>query len=491
MSIHHKDVPFPVYDYEYWWSDEWDPTEYGQEFDFGKPFFEQYEKLMNRVPHIDLQNADNENAYYTSYAGWNKNCYWIFFSDHNQDCCYLEDSFTNQDCMDCSYTHRCTLCYEAFFCTDCYNCRFAQGCNNCADSWFLKNCIGCKHCFGCVNLRNKECHFFNEKCSRQEYGKKLQALDLKTPQGIADLRKKFQEHVVRLPHRYREGVHNESVSGDYINHSKNVRNGYIVEHCQDCAYINDCQKCINCYDMDGWGGTGAQLVYEGQCVGEGVHSVAFSNYTFTDASNIYYSDLCINGCHDVFGCFGLRRKKYCVLNKAYARDEYERLIPKIIEHMQKTKEWGEFFPIAMSPYGYNETMAQQYFPLTKEEVLARGYAWKEEKEKEFEGTHTDLSQIPQHIEGVDDSICDYILTCEASGKPYKIQKLELKFYRTTGIPIPHLHPDERYRRRLALRNPRKLWNRTCAKCKKDIQTSYAPDRPETIYCEECYLKEVE
>jgi len=31
--------------------------------------------------------------------------------------------------------------------------------------------------------------------------------------------------------------------------------------------------------------------------------------------------------------------KYCILNKQYSKEEYEELVPKIIEHMQKTGEW--------------------------------------------------------------------------------------------------------------------------------------------------------
>jgi CxxC-x17-CxxC domain-containing protein len=58
------------------------------------------------------------------------------------------------------------------------------------------------------------------------------------------------------------------------------------------------------------------------------------------------------------------------------------------------------------------------------------------------------------------------------------------------IPIPHNCFDCRHKARMALRNPRRLWSRTCAKCGTAISTSYSPDRPEIVYCEECYLKEV-
>jgi len=36
--------------------------------------------------------------------------------------------------------------------------------------------------------------------------------------------------------------------------------------------------------------------------------------------------------------------------------------------MQKTKERGDFMPIAMSPFAYNNSRAQERFPLTKEQA---------------------------------------------------------------------------------------------------------------------------
>lgn len=59
----------------------------------------------------------------------------------------------------------------------------------------------------------------------------------------------------------------------------------------------------------------------------------------------------------------------------------------------------------------------------------------------------------------------------------------------------------RHYQRLKLRNPFKLWNRGCIcdkenhfhgteKCEVEFETSYAPDRPEIVYCEKCYQQEV-
>jgi CxxC-x17-CxxC domain-containing protein len=72
----------------------------------------------------------------------------------------------------------------------------------------------------------------------------------------------------------------------------------------------------------------------------------------------------------------------------------------------------------------------------------------------------------------------------------RIIKQELEFYRKHNLPVPKKHPDVRHSERMKLRNPRKLFDRKCSKCGKDIKTTYAPDRPENVYCEECYEKEV-
>ncbi|MCX6807598.1 MAG: hypothetical protein NTZ80_02225, partial [Patescibacteria group bacterium] len=101
-------------------------------------------------------------------------------------------------------------------------------------------------------------------------------------------------------------------------------------------------------------------------------------------------------------------------------------------------------------------------------------------------TKTDyLSVIPEN-----NDILNYAIECEITKKPFRIIKQELEFYRKHNLPLPKRHPDQRHKDRLSLRNPRKLWDRTCNKCNIPIQTSYSPDRPETVYCEKCYLETV-
>jgi len=85
---------------------------------------------------------------------------------------------------------------------------------------------------------------------------------------------------------------------------------------------------------------------------------------------------------------------------------------------------------------------------------------------------------------------NWAIECEITKKPFRIIKQELEFYRKYNLPIPRRHPDQRHLDRMSLRNPRHLYTRNCDKCGKEIQTTYAPERPEIVYCQDCYEKEV-
>ena len=77
LSVYREESPFPVYEQSYFHSDSWDPKTYGQDYDFSKPFFEQFFALQQRVPHINLIGSKNENSDYVNYAGSNKNCFLL------------------------------------------------------------------------------------------------------------------------------------------------------------------------------------------------------------------------------------------------------------------------------------------------------------------------------------------------------------------------------------------------------------------------------
>jgi hypothetical protein len=156
--------------------------------------------------------------------------------------------------------------------------------------------------------------------------------------------------------------------------------------------------------------------------------------------------------------------------------------------MTSQKEWGEFFPVSLSEYGYNETVAQEQFPLTKETAQKLGATW---KEKDLINTYQgETANVPDNISDAEDKVTKQIFLCSLCRKNYKIIDRELEFYKKLNIPLSDKCPNCRHKQRMDSRNPNRLYTRTCAKCRTEIQTTYAPDRPEIIYCEKCYLQEV-
>ena len=152
--------------------------------------------------------------------------------------------------------------------------------------------------------------------------------------------------------------------------------------------------------------------------------------------------------------------------------------------MRATGEYGEFFPAALSPFGYNETKAMDHYELTREEALAKGFKWKDEDPRSYQ---PQTAVLADDIAAVPDSITNEILACSECRKNFKIIPQELKLYRELGVPVPKKCFGCRHKERKSLQNPRKLWNRECAQCKAAIVTTYGPEKKERVFCEKCYL----
>lgn len=489
ISSFSPDKPFPVYDIDAWWSDDWDPLSYGVAFDESRPFFEQFFSLRDRVPRLALQHQKPMvNSDYCNCASKNKNCYLTFSTNHCENCYYGSWINNCKDCIDNLNIEGCELCYECTSCNQCYNLRYSRDCHNCSDSQYLRSCTGCMNCFGCSNQVNKKFMVFNEQKTKEEYEDFLKSVSLGShvemqaaQDRIDDL---LHDQIVKEFH----GTNLENSSGDYLQNCKNCFLTFDTNHGEDLRYCMCVQDEKSCMDHSYWG-KNCERIYECLACGYDLFDVRFCNLCWENCSNLTYCDQCFSS-KDCFGCVSLKKAKYCILNTQYTKEEYERLVPKIIERMKKDNEWSEFFPVSKSIFAYNETLACEQMPLSKEEVRAFGWQWHDDDEeigKQYLGPSTDL---PDRIDDVSDDITTKILTCTVTGKQYKIIPQELKFYREMNIPIPRKCPDERHKERLTLRNPRKLWNRECAKCQKPIATTYAPDRPEIVYCERCYLETV-
>ena len=79
VSMFPPDSEFTVYDKDLWYSDAWDPLSYGRDFDFSRPFFEQFHDLMKATPYLSVAVVgQNENSEFTNDNQRLKNCYLVF-----------------------------------------------------------------------------------------------------------------------------------------------------------------------------------------------------------------------------------------------------------------------------------------------------------------------------------------------------------------------------------------------------------------------------
>jgi len=487
VSAFAQELPFHTFCKECLYGDGWDPLSCGRPYDFSKDFRTNFCELMHDVPMMMLhQSGVNENCEYINFAGTgSKNCYLIFNSGRSEDCYYARGILESKDCMDILIGSENQLCYELINCHRCYTLFFSQNCSQCTDSAFLFNCQSCSHCFGCTNLVQKEYYLFNKPCTPEEYQSHMSRLSFASfIQEQRDVSATMRRSCV---HRATNNINAEDCTGDYITASKNCLDCFEVKGAEDCKWLTCSRLCKDSYDLFGYG-YDSSLLYENTAVGLAT-STAFS---FTsDSCNDCYCCLYSQNIKNCFGCISIRHKQYCIFNTQYTKEEYEVLVPKIIAHMRESGDWGEYLHAELSPFAYNETIAQEYFPLTQEEVVQRTFRWREMKEESLEVQKLiSADQLPDSIEEIPDDMLQWAITCEATGKPFRIIKQELDFYRRMHLALPRRHPDARHYDRLAQCNPHVVWSRPCDHCKKPMQTTYAPDRLEIVYCESCYLESV-
>lgn len=495
------DAPYVVYCHKCWWSDAWDSSDFYEEIDFSKPFLEQFNKLFHRTPILGLSvdAVTGKLSPYVNHCDNTKNSTMIYYSTLNKDCMYGYYLVNNESILNSSMIFNSELGFDNKNNFKNYNAICCMDTNESMNCAFLKDCANCNYCFASVNLRNKSYVYFNQQLTKEDYFKKISEIDLGSHRVYADMKEKTLEHFKKYPAR---GVyHNITVNcdGSYIFESKNCHDCYEIGYSEDCRYclLMKQAQVKDCYDYTDWG-FNAEKIYDSIVVGEGVFNVRFCWYTYQNSSNMEYCALCV-GCKDCFGCVGLKKKQYCILNKQYRREEYEKLREKLIEHMHKMPyvdkrgriyKYGEFFPMEFSSYPYNNSFACLFFPKTKEEIANEGLKWYEPETKKYPITISS-SDLPDNIKDTKDEIINEIIACSACGRGYKVTKLELNLSRKMNVSLSRQCPFCRIREKInKWVSQMKQVDRTCYKCGIDFRTHYTQEEAKKVLCKSCYNKEV-
>lgn len=311
----------------------------------------------------------------------------------------------------------------------------------------------------------------------------------------------FHKHQMQFPVRYMHGKHNEQVTWDYLDHCGHTVHSFL---CQGCDHVRYCSglkstEARNEYVMDvDHFGLGITNCYESSSVGILSSNILFCVSCWDSSDQVLYS-INVPSTKNCFGCMSLQKGKNAILNTAYSTQEYCSLVNRIIDHMRSTGEWWEFFPGSMCPHGYNETVGNDHAQLTKEEVVSRWMVWAEDQSVQptwgeyhpFEIDQYDedvvgLEKARQNISGAREGV----LRCEDTWRYFRLTHQELLFHIKNKIPLPRKDYRARHIGRMKRVNPFMLYERECEESGINLQTTYAPERPEKLLCEKCYLQQV-
>lgn len=489
ISMYNPRAPYVVYCVSCWFSDKWDPFSFGRDYDLKRPFFEQFRDLMRAVPKIALYKSvvlKSVNSPYENFSGGNKDCYLIANSGpDNENCAYSRGLIKSHDVFDSYYVDASDRIYEGVGIHRSAGVVWSQNVTECIDSKFLINCTGLHDCFGCVNLRYKNYHFLNEPMAKDAYQKRVNEI-LGSYQATQKFRLEFEEFSLRFPRRANSNLKSVDVDGDYIFESKNCHESFELSYCEDLKYAFSVKLAKDAYDILGHG-RDSELTLETVASGVGARMLAM--WGSESCQNTEYCFF-VRKSENCFGCDGVANAKHAILNKRYSEEEYKKIRMSIVKELTEKGEYGLFFPPSLALFAYNETVGQDNLPLSKEETLALGFRWEENLQMTTGKETLKTEEIPDHIKDVPDSVVNEVLTCVSCSRNYKIIPTEMEFYRKMLIPVPRQCFFCRHRDRILRRGPMRIFERDCDRCKKSIKTTYAPDRPEIIYCEECYRSEV-
>ncbi len=520
ISIYSPDKNIKVYDKDIWWSDKWNALDYAMIFDENKSFFEQLNDLVYKVPFPNLSIVNSENSDYNDSLLDSKNAYMCFWNNNIEDTYYTEESRLIKNSSDIWWSGEIEKSYECIDCSNIYNSKYCYNSSNCSNVIFCKKCYNCHDCFMCYWLESKKFYILNKEYTEEEYKNKMKDIDLSDYDKLLDYIQLFKDFELTLPHMNFQTNNSLNCIWDYVYNSKNSSNCFNIVWVQDSKNLYEWWRCSDVYD--------SSFIYDLEwpviwsvTVFMSCKNVYFSEYIYDNCFNIFYS-FNLKSCKNCFWCVWLVWKEYCILNKEYKKEDYFNEVEKIIKSMMKNNVWWNFFPAELSRFWYNETEANEYYPLSRESVIASvtkqsSKYWINNKtmlsgsphfvrddnsetfiqwpifnwstyEAPFPKVDKIISalKLPSKTKDIPDDILNRAIKCEETWKLFKISPFELKFYKDNNLSIPRFHYDTRYKHRLLLKNQRKIYERICEKCGIEIKTTYSPERPEIVYCETCY-----
>jgi hypothetical protein len=436
-----------------------------------------------------------------NYSDRCKNAHWIFDGFNTEDVKAVASILNAKRGM---YSYSIGTEIVEFF----FGCSVIKGgtnlkyCFNLAsssDCAYYDSLVSSSNCIASVGLRHKEYCILNKQYSKEDYFDFIKQYDLGSYKTYKEVERLAHEHWKKYPPDPDVSTNVIDCTGSHIFESKNCKECYEAVGAEDCKYmlLMATGPVRDCYDISEWG-LNLSLSYDSMSIGTNASDIKFSRGVGNNPLSVEYSIDCYH-VSNIFASIGLRGGEFTIFNKKYSEKEYYDFKKRIIEHMQKipyrdargnSYSYGEFFPIEMSPHTYNETIALNFFPLTKEEAIGNNYKWRDPDINEYKFTIKAID-LPDHIKDVNDSLTKEIIACVDCGRGFRVLQEELIFRRSMNVPLARQCPFCRINEKFqAWVKKMRVGNRTCAKCNTTFPTYYTEEDEPHILCKVCYLKEV-
>jgi len=476
-----------------WFVREFEET--AQDYDSNKPVMDQLFDITRSVPLAANYNYElPENS--VAFISLGDKDSFMVLACLSKRCFYCMNGYEIEDSAEICLSRNVQKSYAVLHSERLHNCRFMNECYDCINSDFLFDCRNCENCFGATNKRNKKFLWFNEQLSEEEWKKRRSEVDMTTYQARQELETKYQELVSKAIWPDNFNIKAINCTGDYITECSNVTNGYYV-----MAGSNN---------LD-WASYGFSIP----------SNDSYVNVAITGSSDCYYSLGTLNcskakfamsilsNCIDTeycgssrdlehcFGCFGLKKKKFCIFNKQYTEEEYWKTLDDIKCQMLDEGTYGDYPSMSLSTQHIPGSGAVSVYGASEEELKKMGAKFFEPGTDGAEGPEIDptkmnsLDEIPDQVDSPDD-LAGKVFFDETFNRRFAYNKRELEFYASLGIAPPRKHPTRRINELYAQMNMAVFEEKDCSDCGTKISVALNrtyPDR--TIYCHDCYLKYLE
>lgn len=478
---------------------EWyerDFSEKGISLDINRSFFDQLYDLSLSVPlpaHDNIVPPENSIAFLS--FGDQDSC--LVMASRAKRSFVCSNAFDTEDSAEIIMGTNVKESYQTINSSNLFRCKFVQDSRDCQNCYFLFDCRNCEFCFGATNQRHKKYLWFNEQLSKEEYERRLAGVDLLSFKIREEYRKRFADFVqTQAVWPENSNLNTQNSTGEYLEDTIDARECYHVRGgSRDIDHVTWClgapsTACAYC-----GGATGSTDCYYSVGV-TNCHRAFFNMNIVTNSQELEYCTRCFD-CENCFGCVGLRRKKFCILNKQYSEDEYWKTLDALKCRLLESGEYGDIPGLRFSTQHWSSL--QDLFEIDKATALKLGGRDFDLVSQGADGQEIapeiilPLETIPDRLSSDDyENLPGKFYFDPLVGRRFSFMKPELAMYQKLEIAPPRQHPRTRLMETYKWLNKPEFINVVCKKCNKKlvVAKNFAfPDRK--IYCHSCYLKYLE